>query len=113
MTLVLLLDPDIMVQITSTADGHNLTTGSNVSLTCTVDGTTQLKPELNFEWVHSNGFDQFETVRTNSNRLNFPLLKLSDAGEYMCTVNISSSLLNANLSMDSISYAIRIFGKFV
>ena len=99
------------MQITSIVEDHNLTAGTNFSLMCTVDGTMNLGPEISFLWMHSNGSD-FEEIGTYSSRLHFSSLKLSEAGEYMCQVNISSSLLRSDLNIMSMPpYPIRVFGK--
>ena len=111
-SMLLCLEPDIVVQITSTVEGHNLTAGTNFSLICNVDGAINLRPELSYEWIHSDGID-YMTVRTDSSRLNFPSLKLSDGGEYMCTVNISSSLLNSDLNkMSMLPHPVRVISKY-
>lgn len=107
------LDPDIVVQITSTTEGHNLTAGTNLSLICNFDGTTHLRPELSFEWMHFDGMDS-KRAGSNSSRLNFPSLKLSEAGEYECQVNIRSHLLNSDLTIMSVfPYPIRVIGKLL
>ena len=101
------------MQITSTIEGHNLTAGTNFSLICTVDGTAKLRPKLSFQWIYFNGTDVKETG-TNSSRLHFSSLKLSEAGEYMCQVNIRSSLLKSDLNMISmLPYPVRVFGKLM
>ena len=91
----ILLDPDIMVQIASTiieGDHHNLTAGTSFSLICMIDNITEIRPEFTFEWMHSNVIDSMSVInQTNSSELHFSSLKLSDAGEYMCQVNIISS----------------------
>ena len=102
-----------MVQIASTFEGRYFTTGTNFSLICIINGTEKLRSELTFEWMHFNG-TVLEKAGTNSRDLHFSPLKLSDAGEYTCTVNISSSLLKTNLIINSMSdYPILIIGKLV
>ena len=108
-----LIDPNIVVQIVSTTEGHSLMAGTNFSLICTVNGTAKLRAELIFEWMHFNGTD-LEEAGTDSSKLHFSPLKLSNAGEYMCTVNISSSLLNSNLIINStFPCPVQVFGKLV
>lgn len=100
-----------MVQITSTIEGHNLTAGTNFSLICTISGTAKLRTTLSYQWLHSNGND-FNEIGTNSSRLHFSSLKLSEAGEYMCQVNIISSLLRSDLNITSMPlYPVRTIGK--
>ena len=100
-----------MVQITSTVEGHNLTAGINFSLFCTIDGAAKLRPELSFEWLHFNGTNS-KRAGSNFSKLNFPSLKLSEAGEYICQVNIRSHLLNSDLTiMSMFSYPVRVTGK--
>ena len=102
-----------MVRIDSTVEGHNLTVGTNFLLKCVVSGITNLRPKLNFEWKRFDGMN-LRRVGTNSSELHFPSLKLSDAGEYMCTVNISSSLLNSDKSiMSELPCPIRVIGKLL
>jgi hypothetical protein len=105
------LEPDIVVQIASTFEGHNLTAGTNFSLICIVDGIIKLRPELSFEWIHFNGTD-FDEINVTSNAIHFSPLKLSEAGNYMCQVNIRSSLLRSDLSFMSMPpYSVRAIGK--
>ena len=111
--IALYLEPSIVVQIASTTEGQYFATGTNFSLICIVNGTEKLRSELTFEWTHFNGAD-LEKAGTNSKELHFSPLMLSDAGEYTCTVNISSSLLNTNLTINStLEYSILIIGKLV
>jgi dihydroxyacetone kinase DhaKLM complex PTS-EIIA-like component DhaM len=104
-----------VVHIASTTEGPNLTAGTNFSLICIANGTANLRSasDLSYEWMYFNGAN-LEKVGTNSRKLHFSPLKLSDAGEYTCTMNISSSLLNSNLMINSIlPYTILITGKLV
>ena len=53
-------------------------------------------------------------IEINSSILYFSSLKLSDAGEYMCQVNISSTLLGSDLTILSIPpHTVKVFGKFI
>jgi hypothetical protein len=88
-----------------------LTAGTNLSLFCTVHGTTHLIQAFSFEWLHFNATGFSTKTGTNSSRLNFPSLKLSEAGEYMCQVNIRSHLLNSDLTIMSHPQLIQVFSK--
>ena len=105
-----------MVQIISpqaTPECYNLTTATNYSLICTIDGAANLRPQLTYEWSHFNG-TEFEEVGTHSSELHFSPVKLSEAGEYICTVNISSSLLNSDLIISgAFACPIQAFGKLI
>jgi hypothetical protein len=100
-----------VVRIASTVENQNLTAGTNFSLICNVDDIAKFRAELGFEWIHFNGTD-FEEVNVISNEIHFSPLKLSEAGNYMCQVNIRSSLLRSNLSFMSMPpYTVRAIGK--
>ena len=104
--------PDVVVQINSTSEGHNVSAGTNFSLTCTVGGIENLMAELIFEWIRFNGTD-FEEINITSNEIHFLSLKLSEAGNYMCQVSIRSSLLRSDLSFVSMPpYTVRAIGKY-
>lgn len=88
-----------------------MTAGTNFSLFCTIAGAAKLRLELSFEWMHFNGTN-LERAGENSSRLCFKSLKLSDAGEYMCQVDIRSSLFRSDLTITSmLPYPVRVIGK--
>ena len=103
-----------MVSISSNNIGENLTAGMiNFSLSCDVSGTDDIMPDIKYLWWHYNGSDT-KMIDINSSILSFSSLKLSDAGEYMCQVNISSSLLGSDLTILSIPpHTVRVFGKLI
>ena len=106
------LEPDVVVEITSTFEGHNVSAGTNLSLTCIVGGIENLMAELMFEWIRFNRID-FEEINITSNEIHFLPLKLSEAGNYMCRVSIRSSLLRSDLSFMSMPpYTVRAIGKY-
>ena len=107
------LEPDVVVEITSTFEGHDVSAGTNFSLTCTVVGIENLMAELIiFEWIRFNGTD-FEEINVTSNEIHFLPLHFSESGNYMCQVSIRSSLLKSDLSFVSMPpYTVRAIGKY-
>ena len=105
-------DPDVMVFVYSTL-GENITAGVNNTLFCMIDDIDDLMPDIEYMWSHFNGNDT-KLIKNNSGILSLSPLKLSDAGEYMCQVNINSTLLNSNLTFYSMMpHVIRVFGKAI
>ena len=110
--MLLYLEPDLVVLIDSTFEGHNVSAGTNFSLTCIVGGIENLMAELIVEWIRFNGID-IEKINVTSNEIHFLPLKLSEAGNYVCQVSIRSSLLRSDLSFVSMPpYTIRAIGKY-
>ena len=73
---------------------------SGYSLTCEVTGDENLNPTITYQWTRDNGNTQTQ-VGTNSNSLSFSSLSLSDAGQYTCSVTVSSLYLNNNVVVSS------------
>lgn len=86
---------------------RNLTVGSNHTLLCVIEGLNDLIPANIYQWTHFNG-NECQVVGGNSQILFFPYLRLSDAGEYTCTVNISSLLLNSDIDTQSTTHKVLI-----
>ena len=104
------VDPDVMVFVYSPLD-ENITAGVNNTLSCMIDDIDDLMLPVEYMWWHFNGNDT-KLINNKSGILSLSPLKLSDAGEYMCQVNISSSLLNSDLIFYSMMpHVIRVFGK--
>ena len=97
--------------VTSTFNG-NLTAGDSVTLICEVDGVDDISPDIKYTWWHYDGGDT-KSINSNVSELSFSPLKLSDAGEYICGVNISSTLLSSNLISNSSmpSLIVNVLGK--
>ena len=70
-------------------------------------------PDIEYLWLHYNGSDT-KLININSSILHFSSLKLSDAGEYMCQVSISSTLLGSELTFLSVPpLTVHVLGKFI
>ena len=68
-------------------------------LACDVFGDENLMPTVTYQWTRDNG--TIETVGTNSRTLSFSHFSLSDAGQYTCSVTVSSPYLNSNVTVSS------------
>ena len=69
------------------------------TLNCSVFGYENLaNPTISYQWIKNNGTQT--QVWGNSNALIFSSLKLSDAGEYTCKVDIQSSYLSNGISFN-------------
>ena len=70
------------------------------TLTCDVSGTDNLNPTITYQWTRNNGSTQTQ-VGTNSNTLILSPPRLSNAGDYTCSVTVSSTLLNNDIITSS------------
>ena len=70
------------------------------TLTCDVSGADNLNPTITYQWTRNDGSTQ-TPVGTNSNTLTLSPLRLSDAGDYNCSVTVSSNFLNNNIITSS------------
>ena len=70
------------------------------TLTCNVSGADNLNPTITYQWTRNDGSTQ-TPVGTNSNTLTLSPLRLSDAGDYNCSVTVSSNFLNNNIITSS------------
>jgi hypothetical protein len=97
----IILDPTVNISSVGTR-----TAGGNHSLMCIVTGV-RIGNHFNYNWTKNNGTAQ--TVVGNSSTLFFSPLKLSDAGQYSCQlqVMIGSQMYGAieyiNLNIESMS----------
>ena len=73
---------------------------SGNTLTCDVSGADNLNPTITYQWTRNDGSTQ-TPVGTNSNTLTLSPLRLSDAGDYNCSVTVSSNFLNNNIITSS------------
>ena len=66
------------------------------TLTCDVSGADNLNPMITYQWTRNDGSTQ-TPVGTNSNALSLSPLRLSNAGDYTCSVTVSSTLLSNDI----------------
>lgn len=90
----------------------NLTTGSNHTLLCEIEDFSDLTPTIIYQWTHFNGIKQQTVVGDNSRTMLFPHLRLSDAGEYTCYVNITSPILSSDIHAQSNTHEVLIECKY-
>ena len=96
--------PNIEVEITNS--GGNLLLGEDYNLTCTINGADKLNPVLNYGWIQ-NG-----TILDNkTNILSFSSFRLSDAGNYSCTVTICSQYINESIMINSDNESLKVQSK--
>ena len=101
--------PDIVAQVTPS--GNLMLGKSGYSLSCRVSGTDDLDPFLTYQWTKKNGTQIQIQLGPDPNILSFSPLRLSDAGEYSCQVNVSSYYLSNDISVLS-SHVISIKSEF-
>ena len=71
----------------------DLTVGRQYTLTCNVTGDTDLQPTRTYRWTKTNSTHDNVHVGNDRHQIHFDNLRLRDAGEYTCTVTISSPFL--------------------
>ena len=99
--------PLVSVQIND--GGATPVAGEKYTLTCRVSGAESLNPTITYQWTKNN-----DTVtHTNSKTLLFSTLRVSDAGDYVCKVNVSSGYLIQPIDASSIPFSAEFQSKFV
>jgi hypothetical protein len=88
-----------VVEIHNTTSGESLDLGEEYNLTCVVIGADKLNPVLSYGWTQNGS--RLEIVDEKINILSFSPFRLSDAGNYCCTVNISSQYINKDIVIES------------
>ena len=68
--------------------------GSMLTLTCNVNGAEMISPTTTYQWSRNEMMVPSQTQQT----LSFTSLAYSDAGQYSCTVGLSSSLLSSSIN---------------
>ena len=92
-------------------EGNIPTAGQSNTLTCNVSGDEDLNLTITYQWTKNNGTQTH--VGTNSNTLSFFFLRLSDAGQYTCQVNVTSPYLHNVINTASKLYELQIPGMSV
>ena len=67
----------------------------------------KLGPSITYQWIKNNGTTQMQ-IGNNSQSLFFSNLRLSDAGEYSCQVNIHTQYISEDIFMVTSSQSIAI-----
>ena len=102
---------DVTVAIVST-DGKPVTFGDNHTLLCNVSSSINMQQDLTYKWWHFDGTDRKEIKDSNSNMLTLPPVKLKNAGEYTCEVEIGSTEVSSSVKIPTKSpYTLILSGK--
>ncbi len=81
-----------------------LTASQNFSLTCTVDVPQSLNATVTYIWTRGTQVGADSVLSFN------PLL-LSNSGQYVCTVTVTSDLLDSPLTDDSDAFEVTVLGE--
>ena len=96
----LCVDPPITVMVTPNLNEPLMVGQKGYTLTCDVSGADNLNPIITYLWTRDDGNTQI-LVGTSSNTLTLSPLRLSNAGDYTCSVTVSSTLLNNDIMMSA------------
>ena len=100
-----------MVAIVST-NAKPVTLGDNHTILCNVSGSTIIQQHINYKWWHFNGTNSKEIEGRDSNTLTLSPLKLTNAGEYTCEVEIDSTEVSSSAKfLSKSSYILSLSGK--
>ena len=100
--------PMIQVEL---SQGGTLEVGADHTFKCSSSGADKLNPSTTYQWTQNNGTHTSQ-VGNNSNGLSLVSLRLSDAGEYACTITVNSPYLNENISKN-ITKSLIIISKLI
>ena len=94
-----------LVSLQVSDGGDSLTVGQNYTLTCHVSGAGSIQSLINYKWMKSSNSSTVakSCILSNSSKLSFSPLKLSNAGNYSCQINVSevSGLASINVKPSS------------
>ena len=85
--------------------------GQSLTLRCRISGAENLNPRLLYHWTKDNG--TLTDVGDNSSTLLLHSLRLSDRGEYTCTVAVASVYLLDTIDVSSRPYEVQIPSKLL
>ena len=89
----------VAVTVIATRDSGTPLAGMNYTLICDISGAGALNlTELNikYNWTKNNDSGNQIQIENNSKTLKFSTLKLSDAGQYTCTVTLDTHSIYSN-----------------
>ena len=93
------LAPPISVIVTANLNTPLMVGQTGNTLTCGVSGAERLSPTIDYQWTRNDGTTQTQVV-TNSSTLTLSI-RLSDAGDFTCSVTIGSTLLNNDITVSA------------
>lgn len=102
------LVPKVEVEICNSRE--NLLLGEEYKLICVVIGADKLHPVLSYGWTQNGAELEMIDNKTN-NILFFSPFRLSSAGNYSCTVNVSSQYINEFIVIESNNETLEIQSK--
>ena len=96
----ILISSVITVQVTRSNNGSLIAGQTGFSLSCDVTGTENLNtPTFTYQWRRNGEVISGQQGRT----LSLSPLTASNAGEYNCSVTVSSTSLNSTVTFNSIN----------
>ena len=99
--------PTVTVEVS--ASGSASIGMKGYSLTCSLSGADNLDATVSYQWTKHNGTRT--QLGSNTNRLSFPSLRLSDAGEYACVAFVSLPYLQHPINATSRPFPIQLEGN--
>ena len=86
---------------------ENVLLGENYSLICVIMGADKLSPMISYEWIQNDNLQE-----TIDNVLSFSPFRLSHAGNYSCSVTITSNYVKDMIIMKSNIESLLVQSKF-
>ena len=102
--------PSVYVNISD--NGGAPVVGQPYTLSCRVSGEEKLDPNVTYQWIQNNGtVMELVNETNNSANLSFSPLHLSNSGDYICMVDVSSMYFDGTIMAISNSFSIHLQGK--